>query len=264
MTLFPDLPARRKPETANAAKVCLDLRLGDCLELMRDLPDKSVDMVLCDLPYGMTACAWDSVIPFAPLWEQYRRVVKDRAAVVLFGTQPFTSALVMSNPDWFKYCWIWHKPNRPVGFLNAKKQPLRTTEDLCVFASGQTTYNPIMGKGKPYSCIAGNNSKLYGKHNNPLEKLRVVNNGERYPINLLTYKEKDRKVEGRIHPTQKPVALCAYLIRTYTNPGETVLDNCMGSGTTGVACARTGRNFVGMEKDPEFYRIACDRMGTKP
>jgi len=233
-----------------------ELMFGDCLERMKEIGDGSVDMVLADLPYGTTACKWDSVIPFAPLWEQYKRVCKKNAAIVLTASQPFTSALVMSNLDWFKYCWVWDKVNRPTGHLNAKKQPLRETEDIAVFYFKQPTYNPQMVDGKPYTATGSKKSDCYGAQ----KTTTTVCTGERYPRNVIKIAADERGTVGRIHPTQKPVALMEYLIRTYTNEGETVLDNTMGSGTTGVACMNTKRRFIGIERDQNYFEIASDRI----
>lgn len=226
---------------------------GDCLELMKEIPDGSVDLILCDLPYGTTQNKWDSVIPFDKLWAEYKRVCS--GAVVLTAAQPFTSALIMSNQKDFKYTWVWDK-DLSSGFLNAKKQPLRQTEDIVVFGKGKT-YNPIMEvRGKPRNKGGQGKSRRsdnYGRFGDA-----VSFNNEYYPTNLLRISNAARK--GRQHPTQKPVALMEYLIRTYTNEGETVLDNCMGSGTTGVACMNTGRRFIGIEKDENYFNIAKDRI----
>lgn len=222
---------------------------GDCLELMKQIPDGSVDMVLCDLPYGTTQNKWDAVIPFPLLWGHYRRVC--RGAIVLTSAQPFTSVLVLSNISDFKYQWVWRKP-QGTGHLNAKKQPLRNHEDVNVFYSSQPTFNPQMTPGKPYVCKSGRASENWGS------QVSVVteNTGERYPLTIQEF------VPDRIklHPTQKPVALMEYMVRTYTTPDMTVLDNCMGSGTTGVACVNTGRNFIGIEKDPGYFEIAKKRI----
>lgn len=227
-----------------------DLQQGDCLELMRDIPDGSVDMVLCDLPYGTTQNKWDSVIPFDALWAQYKRIC--RGAVVLTGAQPFTSALVMSNPKWFKYQWVWDK-SQVTGFLNAKKQPLRRHEDVLVFYKTQPKYNPQFTQGTPYSISRSHGTGNYGSQ----KKNSTESDGRRYPTSLLSIPQV--RAEGG-HPTQKPVALMEYLIRTYTDEGDTVLDNCMGSGTTGVACANTGRHFIGMEMDADYFEIARQRI----
>jgi site-specific DNA-methyltransferase (adenine-specific) len=231
---------------------------GDCLEIMPTLADKSVDMILCDLPYGATACKWDTVIPFEHLWKQYKRLIKYNGAIVLTASQPFTSALVMSNPRWFKYTWVWDKVNKFSGHLNAKHQPMRQTEDIIVFCETMTKYNPQMFTGKPYSATSsGNKSQNYGWQ---VDKVKTICDGNRYPRNLLAIKGDERGTVGRIHPTQKPVALFEYLIRTYTNEGDTVLDNCAGSGTTGVACINTNRKFILIEKDPEYCEIIRKRI----
>ena len=229
---------------------------GDCLELMATIPSGSVDMVMCDLPYGTTACKWDSVIPFAPLWAAYKRICKPNAAIVLTASQPFTSALVMSNTEMFKYCWVWDKANS-TGFLNAKKQPLRQTEDVCVFYQDVPPYYPTMEvRGKPRT--KGGYNKPGGSDNyGEFHDAKSVGNSY-YPTNLLRISNANRA--EKTHPTQKPVALMEYLIKTYTNEGETVLDNTMGSGTTGVACANTGRRFVGIERDEAYFKIASDRI----
>jgi site-specific DNA-methyltransferase (adenine-specific) len=229
---------------------------GDCLEVMPRLAGP-VDLILCDLPYGVTACRWDSVIPFEPLWECYKRLIKPRGAVVLTASQPFTSALVMSSPGWFRHRWAWNKVNRPTGYLDANRKPLRIVEDVCVFSpSGDITYNPIMGVGRPFHARGSGKTSIYGNHQARL----TANSGTRFPTDLLSIKADRRGTEGRIHPTQKPVALMEYLIRTYTNEGELVLDNTMGSGTTGVACLNTGRRFIGIEKDPGYFATARDRI----
>lgn len=227
------------------------LMQGDCLELMASIPDGSVDMVLCDLPYGTTACKWDTVIPFEPLWAHYKRVIKENGAIVLFSAQPFTSALIMSNPKMFRYDLIWQK-NRTTGFLNSKRMPLRTHENICVFYSKMPTYNPQMEKVKERFVTRSGEYEGYGKH----KALNSSNNGLAYPKSVFNFKVKQKP----IHPTQKPVPLLEYLIKTYTNEGDVVLDNCMGSGSTGVACVNTGRHFIGIELDPDYFRIAEERI----
>ena len=228
---------------------------GDCLEVMPLLPDKSIDMILCDLPYGTTACKWDTVIPFEPLWEQYERIIKDNGAIVLFGSQPFTSNLIMSNPKLFKYEWIWDK-KIPSGMSYARFQPMRQHENILVFCKGKTIYNKQMikrdkpikegGKKKSESAPIANFNNMGGKIYE-----------EKNPTTILTY-QKVR--QGSIHPTQKPVALCEYLIKTYTNEGEIVLDNCIGSGTTAIAALNTGRFFIGIEKEEKYVEIARKRI----
>ena len=228
------------------------LHLGDCLDVMQGIPDGSVDMVMTDPPFGTTACKWDSVIPFEPMWAQLKRIVKPNGAIVLMASQPFTSALVMSNVKMFKYCWIWDKKQcgNP---LNAKRQPLRVTEDICVF--GCTTYRPQMRTGR---------MRKKGGINKQPETTGLVKldyhtfNDQYYPTNILEITNANR--HNRQHPTQKPVALMEYMIRTYTNPGETVLDFTCGSGTTGVAAANTGRKFIGIEMDADYFTIAQARI----
>lgn len=227
------------------------LMLGDCLERMKEIPDGSVDMVMADLPYGTTQNKWDCVIPLWPLWEEYRRMCKPSSAVVLTASQPFTSVLVMSNINEFKYSWVWQK-EAGTGLLNAKKQPLRDHEDVLVFYGQQATYNPQWGVGKPYTCKKGGETSNY----NPSGIVVTENDGRRCPKTVLQFK----RDKDKTHPTQKPVALMEYLIRTYTNAGETVLDNTMGSGTTGVACRRAGRKFIGIERDENYFNIAKKRI----
>ena len=234
---------------------------GDCLEKMKDIPDKSIDMILCDLPYGTTACKWDVVIPFEPLWEQYKRIIKDRGAIVLFGSEPFSSYLRMSNIKQYKYDWVWCK-NRPGGISVAKYQPMRAIETLSVFNSN--FYYPIMLKRdkKELSRISKNSlthtKSFYG------DKTYIQKREDReykYPNNILNFDcVHSRDKQKTIHHTQKPVALLEYLVRTYTLEGETVLDNTMGSGSTGVACINTGRNFIGIEKDETYFKIAKNRI----
>lgn len=233
----------------------------ECLGAMRDIPDGSIDMVMCDLPYGTTACKWDTIIPFEPLWAAYRRVCKKNAAIVLTASQPFTSALVMSNVKEFRYQWTWDKMVTPTGHLNAKKMALRRTEDVLVFYHSQCTYNPQMTTGKAVSKTATTAQRkcVYGAHADTGCKDVTT----RYPVNLLQIKKVDTR-HGRLHPTQKPVALMEYLIKTYSNEGDTVLDNCMGSGTTGVACGNLNRRFIGIEKDTEhgYFQIAQQRISA--
>ena len=226
---------------------------GDCLELMEDIPDNSIDMILCDLPFGITQNKWDKIIPFNELWKEYNRIVKENGAVVLFAQMPFTSELIHSNIKNFKYMWIWYK-HYCRGFLNAKKQPLRTTENICVFYKKQCTYNPIMRKGELRQ--KGNSSKqrgCYGKYN-PVKTI----NDKYYPTDILDFAGVPNSELN--HPTQKPVDLLEYLIRTYTNENDTILDNCMGSGSTGVACMNTNRKFSGMELDKNYFNIAKKRI----
>lgn len=230
----------------------IDIKQGDCLELMKDIPDESIDMILCDLPYGTTKNKWDSVIPLNKLWKSYERIIKDNGAIVLFSQMPFSAELVHSNLKLFKYEWIWQKDNG-TGFLNAKKMPLKIHENILVFYKKLPLYNPQMRTGfKPYKCKQGRHSTNYGAY----EQGHITeSNGERYPIDIIKFKK-----DSGLHPTQKPVELLEYLIKTYTNENETVLDNCMGSGSTGVACINTNRNFIGYELNEKYFEIAEKRI----
>lgn len=232
---------------------------GEAIEEMARLIARgvTVDACITDTPYGTTACAWDAVIPFAPMWASLKRVVKRDGAIVLFGAQPFTSALVMSNPKMFRYSWTWDKVNRITGFLDSKRRPLRVSEDLCVFYGAQPTYNPQMVEGEPYDSSSGfSTTQNYGT----FERVRTVCDGLRYPQDILRIEADNRGAEGRVHPTQKPVELLRYLVRTYTNPGDTVLDFTAGSFSTGVACVIEGRNFIGIEQSADYCRIGEARM----
>lgn len=234
---------------------------GDCLELMKDIDDKSIDMILCDLPYGTTKCKWDEAIPFDELWKQYKRIIKDNGAIVLTSAQPFTTKLINSNLNMFRYCWYWNK-NQVTGFPFAKFQPLRCVEDICVFYKKTPTYNPQglikLDKPRKQSNNSTRNEFVYNKTN--LRDKEYITQYTNYPRQVLNFK---CQREG-LHPTQKPVALFEYLINTYTNEGELVLDNCIGSGTTAVACINTNRNFIGMEKDEKHYCTAIKRINIKP
>lgn len=236
----------------------IELYNGDCLEVMKNIPDKSIDMILCDLPYGMTQNKWDSCIPLDKLWEQYKRIIKPSGAIVLTAQGLFTAKLIMSQPQLYKYKWIWEK-SKSTNFLNAKKQPLRKHEDICVFYKKQPTYHPQMTAGTPYDKGVRKN-QLSGSYGNFLP-VRVSSDGERYPTDIIYMKTAESEGEV-VHPTQKPVALLEYLIKTYTNECETVLDNCMGSGSTGVACLNTNRNFIGIELDEKYFSIAKERLGV--
>ena len=234
----------------------IKLLQGDCLEVMKSIPDGSVDAIITDPPYGTTACKWDSVIPFEPMWEQLKRIIKPNGAIVLFGSQPFTSALVMSNPKMFRYEWIWDK-HMATGFLDAKKRPLKVHENILVFYKKLPKYNPIFTQGSPYT--RPKPTKLFKGYRQDLLKVETTNaSGKRYPKTIIDIS--NAKQKGKIHPTQKPVALMEYLIKTYTNEGETVLDFTMGSGSTGVACKNTGRNFIGIELDEKYFEIAKKRI----
>ena len=233
-----------------------ELWQGDCLELMKDIPDGSVDMVLCDLPYGTTRNKWDSIIPLDRLWERYKRVIKENGAIVLFSAEPFTSLLITSNIQWFRYDLIWSK-TQGSDFLNAGRKPLRSHENICVFYKKQPTYNPQKTDGKPYKAKSGettstNFGKFNGNHHTENK------DGKRCPLSVLRFSGEHNR--GKQHPTQKPTDLLEWLIKTYTNDGETVLDNCMGSGSCGVACVNTTRNFIGIELDEGYFNIAKNRI----
>lgn len=237
----------------------IDLHHGDCLEVMHAIPDGSVDMILADLPYGTTACKWDVVIPFEPLWKHYKRVIKRNGAIVLFGSQPFTSLLVASNLQWFKYAWVWDKVNRYTGSLNANRMPLKRHEDILTFYHELPTYNKQYRRGATFGTLELRGHGSTTQWGADKRRLRNGNDGEHHnPCSIVAIPAKT--CEQGLHPTQKPVALMEYLIRTYTNEGETVLDNVMGSGTTLVACVNTGRNGIGIEKDAGYYNVAEKRI----
>lgn len=234
-----------------------ELYLGDCLDIMPTLPDKSVDMILCDLPYGTTACKWDVVLPFETMWDHYDRVAKPNAAILLFSNQPFTTDLIASNKRLFRYEWIVEK-DRATGHLNANRMPLKAHDVVCVFYKKQPTYNPIKIVGNP-NHAKGNRigrsdgTTVYGDFKTvPLR----LDSHMKYPKSVL----KTKKPFPPIHPTEKSVSLCEYFILTYTSSGATILDNCMGSGTTGVACANTDRRFIGIEKEEKYYWVAQERI----
>lgn len=242
-------------------KHTLTLMCGDCLELMKDIPSASIDMILCDLPYGVTSNKWDTVLPLDALWVQYERVIKANGAIVLTAQQPFATALISSNPKNFRYEWIWEK-SRVTGFLNASKRPMTAHENILVFYKKTPVYNPQ--KWKIDERFIDRRKKLdidtyrqqnYGKHTKAKHR---KDDGTRYPLSIIPIVSENTEKTG--HPTQKPVALLEYLIKTYTNAGDTVLDNCMGSGSTGVACSNTGRCFVGIEIDPNYFEIAKRRI----
>lgn len=252
----------------------IKLHQGDCFDVMATIPDKSIDMILCDLPYGVTARnKWDSVIDLDKLWEQYNRIIKDNGAIILFGQGMFTAKLMISNAGMWRYNLIWEK-TQPTGFLNAKRMPMRNHEDICVFYKKAPTYNPQKTLGHIRKTSTAEHKRQckmstdYSGH-----ELKDYDSTERYPLSvvkiplesdsIITF-SKDTQKEA-LHPTQKPVALCEYLIRMFSNEGDTILDNCMGSGTTGVACINTDRKFIGIEKDPDIYDIAQNRLeGIQP
>ena len=231
---------------------------GDCIVEMKNIADKSIDMILCDLPYGTTACKWDTVIPFVSLWEQYERIIKDNGAIVLFASQPFTTKLISSNENSFRYCWYWLK-NQGTNFFHAKRMPIRKVEEICVFKKGK--YYPQITDGHiPTNSAKGcSNGKAYhGTNTRDYEGGKTT----RYPTNILDFKCVDNY--SRLHSAEKPVDLLEYLIKTYTDDEDTVLDNCMGSGTTGVACKNLNRNFIGIELDPTYFKIAEARITEVP
>ena len=234
----------------------IDLHQGDCLELMRQIPDRSIEMILCDLPYGTTRNKWDNNIPLDDLWRNYKRIVKENGAIVLFAQTPFANVLGASNLDMLKYEWIWEKP-QGTGHLNAKKMPMKSHENILVFYERLPTYNPQWEWGKPYTSTTHStrHSTNYGKQK---DNITTISDGRRYPKDVLRFGK--TPFDKHLHPTQKPVALLEYLIKTYTNEGETVLDNCMGSGSTGVACVNTGRSFIGMELNEQYFNIAQKRI----
>ena len=237
----------------------INLLHGDCLELMKDISDKSIDMILCDLPYGQTARnKWDSVIPFEPLWEQYKRIIKDNGVIVLFGNGMFTADLMTSCKHMWRYNLIWEK-TQPTGFLNANRMPLRSHEDICVFYKKLPTYNPqkTAGHARKVSTAEHKRSSKQSTNYNEVNNYSY-DSTERFPRSVLKFAKDIQK--SALHPTQKPVALLEYLIKTYTNDGDTVLDNCMGSGSTGVACLNTNRNFIGIELDEDYFNISKQRI----
>lgn len=237
--------------------------LGDCLEVMKGLDDKSVDLVLADLPYGTTNCHWDETIPFDVLWQQYNRIAKDNAAIVIFGSEPFSSNLRISNLSNYRYDWIWSK-NVPTGFALVKKQPMRAHETISVFYRSQPTYNPQMVDSKITDRKLGTKNSRSRKASDHISGLDVTRQSYElrekvYPRSIVEFNVPPR-AKGTLHPTQKPVDLLGFLIRTYTNEGDIVLDNTMGSGSTGVACKSTGRHFIGIEKEPKYFEIAKTRI----
>ena len=241
----------------------IQLYQGDCLEVMKNIPDRSVDLVLTDPPYGTTAWKWDSVIPLEPMWKELKRITKDNAAIVLMANQPFTSMLICSNLEMYKYNYVWKK-NKSTGFLNAKKQPLRALEDICVFYTKPCVYNPQKTTGhKPVNTFTKHTTdgETVGK-----TKLGISGGGQtdRYPTNIIEIPvmNNDGSHGDKVHPTQKPVALMEYLIKTYSNEGDVVLDFTMGSGTTGVAAKNLNRDFIGIEMDEGYFKVAQERINN--
>lgn len=236
------------------------LKQGDCLELMKDIPDKSIDMILADPPYGTTQCKWDSILPLESMWKEINRIIKNNGAILLFAGEPFASYLRISNIKNYKYDWYWNKTT-PTGFLNAKKQPMRNVENICVFYKKQPLYNPQMSHGHErkistaYHKRASKKTEDYNEHG-----LTTYNSTDRYPLQTLIFST-DKQKEA-LHPTQKPIALLEYLIKTYTNENDFILDFCMGSGSTGVAAKNLNRNFIGFELDNKYFEIAKERINN--
>ena len=244
------------------------IKQGDCLELMKNIQDKSIDLILCDLPYSQTHNEWDTIIPFDKLWEQYNRIIKDNGVILLFSANFFTGQVIMSNPKLFRYILIWNKV-RTTGFLNANRMPLRQHEDICVFYKKLPTYNPQMVSGGEPSHSRGkryenkgkiqDEGKIYGKYNH-IDNTTCNKTNLKYPTSIITI---SNKVQENLHPTQKPVELLEYLIKTYSNENDIVLDNCMGSGSTIIACINTSRNYIGIEKEEKYFKIAEDRINQR-
>jgi site-specific DNA-methyltransferase (adenine-specific) len=249
----------------------LKLLHGDCLDLMKDIPDKSIDAIITDPPYGTTACKWDAVIPFEPMWKELNRIIKDNGAIALFGSQPFTSSLIMSNPKMFKYEWIWEK-TMTNNFCQAKYQPMKYHENILVFAKNKTKYYPIMEERSDIGKKRlKNNGKILDGSNNISEFMnfkrgngiyREYDPNKIYPKSVQKFNSVPNCNGTKLHSTQKPLLLLEYLVKTYTNENETVLDFTMGSGTTGVACKNLNRNFIGIEKDDNYFKIASDRINN--
>jgi DNA modification methylase len=247
----------------------IKLLQGDCLDLMKEIPDKSIDMILCDLPYGTTACKWDVIIPFEPLWLQYNRIIKDNGAIVLFGNEPFSSYLRLSNIKNYKYDWIWRK-NNPTGIGIAKYRPMPNHENISVFCNGRHLYNKQMREcadSVKKRWFDGETSPKDAEYKKKSQHMKPISHARHYKVNPITTLDFDvpPRSKGTLHPTQKPVSLLEYFIKTYTNEGYLVLDNCMGSGSTGVACKNLNRNFIGMEKEKKYFDISVERIeGTLP
>lgn len=251
MTASNGSEAMVEPVTIGRAK----LYLGDCRDILPTLG--KVDAVICDLPYGTTQNKWDCLLPLGELWASYRRICS--GAVILTAAQPFTTRLIASNESGFRYSWVWHK-SRPTGFLNAKLQPLRAHEDVCVFYDAQPTYNPQFGEGSANHVSKSGIARIKGRSENYGAQYEIVEEvtERKYPTTVLPFSAVSPT--DVVHPTQKPVSLMEYMVRTYTNAGDIVLDNCMGSGTTGVAAVQLGRQFIGIEREPKYFEIACDRI----
>jgi len=234
----------------------VQLHLGDCLDILPTLPAQSVNAIITDLPYGTTACKWDEIIPFAPMWAEVKRVLMPRGVFVTTSSQPFTSKLIMSNLEWFRYCWVWEKPQGVDPFMTGFR-PLNNIEDICVFSSNGHNFTPQLSKGKPYSVTRDKNGRTLQTTDTKMKQTTTENSGTRYPMRVLRFDQSRGD-----HPTQKPVALYTYLILTYTNPGDTVLDFTAGSGTTGISCIDTDRDFIGIEKDAGYFEIMQKRIAA--
>jgi len=242
-----------------------DLKQGDCLELMKEIPDESIDFICCDPPYGTTSIKWDEVLNFNLMWEQYGRIIKPKGVICLFGSQPFSAQLICSKLDWFRYELVWNK-NKCGSPGLAKHRPMKTHENILIFyKNAGGTYNPQMEVGEPYSRTSKNPEGYVGRKNDHGYGLKprksFSNEGTRYPKSIINI-SRDFSAQQQVHPTQKPVPLLEWLIKTYSNEGETVLDNCMGSGSAGVAAVKLGRKFIGMESDSEYFDIATDRVSS--
>ena len=234
--------------------------LGDCLEVMRDINDKSLDMIFTDLPFGTTQNKWDCIIPLDKLWEQYNRIIKNNGAIVLFAQSPFNIALGYSNIKNLKYEWVWQK-DRATGHLNSKKMPMKTHENILIFYKKTPTYNPQFWESKPMNTVYKNGGG--GNNYNDCDKIEntIFNSTKRYPIDILKFNTVNGQSKDKTkHPTQKPLDLCEYFIKTYSNEGETILDNCTGSASIPIACINTNRNYIGIEKDEQYYNMACKRI----
>lgn len=242
-----------------------NLQLGNCLSLMKDISDESIDFICCDPPYGTTSIKWDEVLDFNQMWEQYGRIIKPKGVICLFGSQPFSAQLICSKLDWFRYELVWNK-NKCGSPGLAKYRPMKTHENILIFyKNAGGTYNPQMEKGEPYSRTSKNPEGYVGRKNDHGYGMKprksFSNEGTRYPKSVLNI-SRDFSAQQQVHPTQKPVPLMEWLVKTYSNEGETILDNCMGSGSTGVACMNTNRHFIGMEMDEIYFNIAQDRINN--
>ena len=238
----------------------IDLRYGDTIEQMKLIPDKSIDAIICDLPYGTTKCKWDSIIPFDKLWNEYNRIIKDSGAIALFGREPFSSKVRLSNENNYRYDWIWEK-SKATNFLFAKQMPLIAHEDIMIFYNKLPTYNPQKTKGKPYNkgIEKRNEIEAVGKIGNG--NLLINESGDRNPRSVIYFRTAES--EGKFHPTQKPISLIEYLILTYSNENDIVLDNTFGSCTTGIACINTNKNFIGIENNMDYFNISLKRVEEK-